>query len=45
MRTRGLSPHCKKLTRAGFTVELERWDIADGKGIDDLLAAGKVRNS
>jgi hypothetical protein len=27
---------------AGMAVELERWDRADGKGIDDLLAAGKV---
>ena len=27
---------------AGLAVELERWDIADGKGIDDLLAAGKT---
>jgi hypothetical protein len=25
----------------GFDVELARWDIADGKGIDDLLRAGK----
>lgn len=24
----------------GFAVELERWDAANGKGIDDLLAAG-----
>jgi P4 family phage/plasmid primase-like protien len=29
------------LRRRGFVVELERWDPADGKGIDDLLAAGK----
>lgn len=29
------------LTEEGFTVEVERWDEADGKGIDDLLAAGK----
>ncbi len=28
------------LTRAGFDVELETWDAAAGKGIDDLLAAG-----
>jgi hypothetical protein len=26
----------------GLAVELERWDKADGKGIDDLLAAGKA---
>src|SRR5262249_23347519 len=26
----------------GFAVELEMWDLADGKGIDDLLAAGKT---
>lgn len=25
----------------GLQVELERWPIADGKGLDDLLAAGK----
>jgi hypothetical protein len=27
---------------AGLAVEMERWDKADGKGIDDLLAAGKT---
>jgi hypothetical protein len=27
---------------AGLAVELERWDKAAGKGIDDLLASGKV---
>lgn len=26
---------------AGFALELERWELADGKGLDDLLAAGK----
>jgi hypothetical protein len=26
----------------GFTVELEQWDAADSKGIDDLLATGKI---
>ena len=26
----------------GFKLEFERWDPADGKGIDDLLAAGKT---
>ncbi len=30
------------LTAAGFAVELERWDGANGKGLDDLLAAGKA---
>ncbi len=30
------------LQAEGFVVELELWDIADGKGIDDLLAAGKT---
>src|SRR5262249_2393313 len=30
------------LREHGFTVELELWDVADGKGIDDLLADGKV---
>jgi hypothetical protein len=29
------------LRAAGFAVELETWDIADGKGLDDLLVAGK----
>jgi putative DNA primase/helicase len=29
------------LTSSGFVVELERWNEPDGKGIDDLLAAGK----
>jgi hypothetical protein len=28
------------LQQAGFAVALERWDEAQGKGIDDLLAAG-----
>src|SRR5262249_1458854 len=26
----------------GYAIELEHWDPADGKGIDDLLVAGKV---
>ena len=30
------------LPTEGYAVELERWDAADGKGIDDLLAAGKT---
>ena len=29
------------LARAGFEARAEVWDPADGKGIDDLLAAGK----
>jgi hypothetical protein len=37
-----LSDCARTLTEAGFTVEMERWDAADGKGLDDLLAAGKV---
>jgi P4 family phage/plasmid primase-like protien len=32
----------KLLVAAGFQVEMERWAAEDGKGIDDLLAAGKV---
>jgi hypothetical protein len=28
-------------TAAGLAVELERWDAAAGKGLDDVLAAGK----
>src|SRR5262249_30380745 len=31
----------KQLRERGFEVELALWDVADGKGIDDLLAAGK----
>jgi hypothetical protein len=30
------------LLEHGFTVEVERWNPADGKGIDDALAAGKT---
>jgi putative DNA primase/helicase len=29
------------LAESGFAVELERWSIEHGKGIDDLLAAGQ----
>lgn len=29
------------LRSCGFAVELERWNSVDGKGIDDLLVAGK----
>jgi hypothetical protein len=35
---KGLS---EALRGEGFSVALERWDAADGKGIDDVLAAGK----
>jgi P4 family phage/plasmid primase-like protien len=31
----------RRLRKLGFAVELERWALEDGKGIDDLLAAGK----
>ncbi len=31
----------KRLLDRGFAVVLELWDESDGKGIDDLLAAGK----
>jgi P4 family phage/plasmid primase-like protien len=31
----------RALLRAGYRVELETWDEADGKGIDDLLKGGK----
>ena len=30
------------IRHSGHTVELETWDAADGKGIDDLLNAGKT---
>jgi hypothetical protein len=32
------------LRKEGFVVELETWDATDGKGIDDLLNAGKTPN-
>jgi hypothetical protein len=38
---RSLSACTGALAEAGFAVELERWDEAEGKGLDDLLAAGK----
>jgi hypothetical protein len=38
---RALADCCQAAAGLGLTVELERWDKADGKGIDDLLAAGK----
>jgi hypothetical protein len=39
---RALSDCCAAAGAAGLAVELERWDKADGKGIDDLLAGGKA---
>jgi P4 family phage/plasmid primase-like protien len=33
---------CAYLLEQEFAVELERWSVVDGKGIDDLLAAGKT---
>jgi len=39
---RALSICADALAKAGFAIELERWDAADGKGLDDLLAAGKT---
>lgn len=39
---RALSTCAAALAEAGFAVELERWNAADGKGLDDLLAAGKT---
>jgi hypothetical protein len=39
---RALSDCWEAAGAAGRTVELERWDKTDGKGIDDLLAAGKA---
>jgi putative DNA primase/helicase len=38
---RSLAGLVELLLQEGFDVELEQWDPADGKGIDDLLAAGK----
>lgn len=39
---RALADCREALDAAGLAVELERWDKADGKGIDDLLADGKT---
>jgi hypothetical protein len=39
---RALADCCQAATAAGLAVELEHWDRADGKGIDDLLAAGRA---
>src|SRR5262249_15111113 len=38
---RALSAFAEAFGVAGYVLELERWDAADGKGLDDLLAAGK----
>jgi hypothetical protein len=38
---RALANLAEDLRAKSFTVEVERWGLADGKGIDDLLAAGK----
>jgi hypothetical protein len=38
---RALAACCEGAAGLGLTVELERWAKTDGKGIDDLLAAGK----
>jgi hypothetical protein len=38
---RALSACCDAAPALGLAVELERWDKSGGKGIDDLLAAGK----
>src|SRR5207237_10742823 len=39
---RALSACAEAAAADGLAVELERWELADGKGIDDLLAAGKA---
>jgi hypothetical protein len=39
---RALAECAEGLVAAGYAIELERWDVADGKGIDDVLAAGKT---
>lgn len=36
-----LSGFVSALNDAGFEVKIETWSLEDGKGIDDLLAAGK----
>ena len=45
-RNRHVAGHLRRLVEAlrgeGLAVELELWEEADGKGIDDLLNAGKV---
>jgi hypothetical protein len=39
---RALLACAETLPCEGFTVELERWNKVCGKGLDDLLVAGKV---
>ncbi len=39
---RALADCCADAGARGLTIELERWDPAVAKGIDDLLAAGKA---
>jgi hypothetical protein len=39
---RALAACCEAAAAGGLAVEMERWDKAAGKGIDDLLAAGKA---
>jgi hypothetical protein len=39
---RSLVACAEALAAEGYVVDLERWEIADGKGIDDVLAAGKT---
>ena len=39
---RPLAACADTLINAGYAVELERWAKEDGKGLDDLLAAGKT---
>jgi hypothetical protein len=38
---RSLSACADALREAGYSVEVERWNVVDGKGLDDLLANGK----
>ena len=37
---RSLCDLARGLEKAGFTIEFEIWEVDDGKGIDDCLAAG-----
>ena len=39
---RALADCSEAAAALGLAVEMERWDKSDGKGIDDLLAAGKA---
>jgi hypothetical protein len=39
----GLQALAALVKEAGFIVHLELWDESHGKGIDDLLAKGKVQ--